>query len=46
LTFHVRDDLKRGWARKTRLQCHEEANEKTPGAYPDFTPQISGKYAK
>jgi 2-keto-4-pentenoate hydratase/2-oxohepta-3-ene-1,7-dioic acid hydratase in catechol pathway len=46
LTFSVRDDLKRTWARKTRLQCHEEANEKTPGAYPDFTKQTGGKYAK
>jgi hypothetical protein len=25
---------------------HEEAKEKTPGAYPDITPQLSGKYAK
>ena len=24
----------------------EEAAEKTPGAYPDLTPQLSGKYAK
>jgi 2-keto-4-pentenoate hydratase/2-oxohepta-3-ene-1,7-dioic acid hydratase in catechol pathway len=46
LTFHVKDDLKRTWARKTRLQCHEEANEKTPGNYPDFTKQLTGKYAK
>ena len=46
LTFTVRDDLKRTWARKTRLQCHDEANEKTPGAYPDFTKQTGGKYAK
>src|SRR5690349_20533112 len=46
LTFTVRDDLKRTWERKTRLQCHEEANEKTPGAYPDFTKQTGGKYAK
>ncbi|HWB50854.1 MAG TPA: fumarylacetoacetate hydrolase family protein [Stellaceae bacterium] len=46
LTFNVKDDLKRTWARKTRLQCHEEAKEKTPGAYPDFTPQLTGKYAK
>ena len=46
LVFSVRDDLKRTWARKTRLQCHEEANQKTPGAYPDFTPQLTGKYAK
>jgi 2-keto-4-pentenoate hydratase/2-oxohepta-3-ene-1,7-dioic acid hydratase in catechol pathway len=46
LKFSIKDDLKRTWARKTRLQCHEEAREKTPGAYPDFTPQLSGKYAK
>jgi 2-keto-4-pentenoate hydratase/2-oxohepta-3-ene-1,7-dioic acid hydratase in catechol pathway len=46
LSFNIRDELKRTWARKTRLQCHEEAREKTPGAYPDFTPQLSGKYAK
>ena len=46
LKFNIKDDLKRTWARKTRLQCHEEAREKTPGAYPDFTPQLSGKYAK
>ena len=46
LKFSVRDDLKRSWARKTRLQVHEEAKEKTAGAYPDITPQLSGKYAK
>jgi 2-keto-4-pentenoate hydratase/2-oxohepta-3-ene-1,7-dioic acid hydratase in catechol pathway len=46
LSFSVRDDLKRTWARKTRLDCHNEANEKTPGAYPDFTKQTGGKYAK
>ena len=46
LTFHVRDDLKRTWARKTRLQMHEEAKEKTAGNYPDITPQLTGKYAK
>jgi 2-keto-4-pentenoate hydratase/2-oxohepta-3-ene-1,7-dioic acid hydratase in catechol pathway len=46
LTFNVKDDLKRTWARKTRLQCHEEANEKTPGLYPDFSVQLTGKYAK
>ena len=34
LKFGVKDDLKRNWARKTRLQMHEEAKEKTPGAYP------------
>jgi len=46
LRFSVRDDLKRTWARKTRLQMHEEAKEKTAGAYPDITPQLTGKYAK
>src|SRR6185503_19432666 len=43
LTFRIKDDLKRTWARKTRLQCHEEANQKTPGNYPDFAPQLTGK---
>jgi 2-keto-4-pentenoate hydratase/2-oxohepta-3-ene-1,7-dioic acid hydratase in catechol pathway len=46
LRFGVKDDLKRGWARKTRLQMHEEAREKTAGLYPDSTPQLTGKYAK
>jgi 2-keto-4-pentenoate hydratase/2-oxohepta-3-ene-1,7-dioic acid hydratase in catechol pathway len=46
LKFGIKDDLKRSWARKTRLQMHEEAREKTPGAYPDITPQLAGKYAK
>lgn len=46
LSFTVKDELKRTWARKTRLQMHEEAKEKTPGAYPDITPQLTGKYAK
>src|SRR5215467_9773598 len=46
LKFSIKDDLKRGWARKTRLQVHEEAKEKTPGLYPDMTPQLTGKYAK
>ena len=46
LRFGVRDDLKRSWARKTRLQMHEEAKEKTAGSYPDITPQLTGKYAK
>src|ERR1700749_4895694 len=32
LKFTVRDALKRGWARKTRLQMHEEAKEKTAGS--------------
>ena len=46
LKFGVRDELKRTWARKTRLQMHEEAKEKTAGLYPDITPQLTGKYAK
>src|SRR6266481_4959731 len=46
LRFGVKDDLKRSWARMTRVQVHEEAKEKTPGAYPDMTPQLTGKYAK
>ena len=46
LTFHVKDELKRKWERKTRLQMHEAAKEKTAGAYPDITPQTAGKYAK
>jgi 2-keto-4-pentenoate hydratase/2-oxohepta-3-ene-1,7-dioic acid hydratase in catechol pathway len=46
LKFNIKDDLKRSWARKTRLQVHEEVKEKTAGLYPDVTPQLSGKYAK
>src|SRR5579862_3481691 len=46
LKFGIKDDLKRSWARKTRLQMHEEAKEKTAGNYPDFTQQLTGKYAK
>jgi 2-keto-4-pentenoate hydratase/2-oxohepta-3-ene-1,7-dioic acid hydratase in catechol pathway len=46
LKFTVKDALKRGWARKTRLKMHEEAKEKTAGSYPDITPQLTGKYAK
>ena len=38
LTFSVRDDLKRVWARTTRLEMAEQGKEGT-------TPQISGKYA-
>ena len=38
LTFSVRDDLKRTWARTTRLEMAEQGMEGT-------TPQISGKYA-
>jgi 2-keto-4-pentenoate hydratase/2-oxohepta-3-ene-1,7-dioic acid hydratase in catechol pathway len=46
LKFTIKDELKRTWARKTRLQMHEEAKEKTAGNYPDFTQQLTGKYAK
>jgi 2-keto-4-pentenoate hydratase/2-oxohepta-3-ene-1,7-dioic acid hydratase in catechol pathway len=46
LTFAIKDELKRKWERRTRLQMHEAAAQKTPGAYPDFTPQVAGKYAK
>ncbi|MDA1298136.1 MAG: fumarylacetoacetate hydrolase family protein [Chloroflexi bacterium] len=38
LRFNVRDDLKRKWARETRLQRQEQGHE-------DATPQVSGKYA-
>ena len=38
LTFRVRDDLKRTWARTTRLEMAEQGIEGT-------TPQLSGKYA-
>lgn len=40
LKFNVRDDLKRKWARVTRLQ-HQESGGEGPA-----TPQLSGKYAK
>ena len=46
LTFMIKDELKRKWERRTRLQMHEAAAQKTPGAYPDFTPQTAGKHAK
>jgi 2-keto-4-pentenoate hydratase/2-oxohepta-3-ene-1,7-dioic acid hydratase in catechol pathway len=39
LRFHVRDDLKRTWARETRLDRQNKGQEGT-------TPQLSGKYAK
>jgi 2-keto-4-pentenoate hydratase/2-oxohepta-3-ene-1,7-dioic acid hydratase in catechol pathway len=45
LSFNVKDELKRKWERVTRLQMHERAAQKTPGAYPDYTPQVAGKYA-
>jgi 2-keto-4-pentenoate hydratase/2-oxohepta-3-ene-1,7-dioic acid hydratase in catechol pathway len=40
LRFNVRDDLKRTWARTTRLEHKEK------GAEGAFTPQLTGKYAK
>ena len=39
LRVKIRDDLKRAWARETRLQRQEKGME-------GFTPQLSGKYAK
>jgi 2-keto-4-pentenoate hydratase/2-oxohepta-3-ene-1,7-dioic acid hydratase in catechol pathway len=38
LRFHIRDDLKRTWARETRLDRQERGLEGT-------TPQLEGKYA-
>jgi 2-keto-4-pentenoate hydratase/2-oxohepta-3-ene-1,7-dioic acid hydratase in catechol pathway len=46
LGFNIKDELKRKWERRTRLQMHEAAKEKTAGNYPDITPQAEGKYAK
>ncbi|MBM4441012.1 MAG: fumarylacetoacetate hydrolase family protein [Candidatus Rokubacteria bacterium] len=40
LTFGVRDDLKRTWARETRLDRQEKKLD------PPTTPQLTGKYAK
>jgi 2-keto-4-pentenoate hydratase/2-oxohepta-3-ene-1,7-dioic acid hydratase in catechol pathway len=39
LHVRIRDDLKRTWARETRLQRQEKGLE-------GFTPQLTGKYAK
>ena len=39
LHVNIRDDLKRTWARETRLQRQEKGLE-------GFTPQLTGKYAK
>ena len=39
LRVHVRDDLKRTWARETRLERQQKQLEGT-------TPQLTGKYAK
>ncbi len=41
LQFNIRDDLKRTWARKTRLTAREEGNVTSAG----HTPQLTGKYA-
>ena len=38
LNFGIRDDLKRAWARTTRLEMAEQGKDGT-------TPQISGKYS-
>src|SRR6202023_1519124 len=43
LRFNIQDDLKRKWGRRTRLQMHEAAKEKSAGNYPDITPQAEGK---
>jgi 2-keto-4-pentenoate hydratase/2-oxohepta-3-ene-1,7-dioic acid hydratase in catechol pathway len=45
LAFNIKDELERKWERVTRLQMHERAAQKTPGNYPDITPQTAGKYA-
>jgi 2-keto-4-pentenoate hydratase/2-oxohepta-3-ene-1,7-dioic acid hydratase in catechol pathway len=39
LRFKISDDLKRTWARETRLQRHEKGLD-------GHTPQLTGKYAK
>jgi hypothetical protein len=39
LSIRIRDELKRTWARDTRLE-HKEKGLEGP-----FTPQLSGKYA-
>jgi hypothetical protein len=39
LHVKIRDDLKRTWARETRLQRQEKGLE-------GFTPQLTGKHAK
>ena len=38
LTFNIKDDLKRTWARETRLDMMNKGQEGT-------TPQLTGKYA-
>jgi 2-keto-4-pentenoate hydratase/2-oxohepta-3-ene-1,7-dioic acid hydratase in catechol pathway len=44
LAFTVKDALQRRWERVTRGEMHERAAQKTPGNFPDITPQRSGKY--
>jgi hypothetical protein len=39
LEISVRDDLKRTWARDTRLERHRKK-------LPAITPQLTGKYAR
>ena len=39
LAINVKDDLKRTWARETRLERTEKGHE-------GLTPQLTGKYAK
>jgi Fumarylacetoacetate (FAA) hydrolase family len=39
LKISIRDDLKRTWARETRLERHRKK-------LPSITPQLSGKYAR
>jgi 2-keto-4-pentenoate hydratase/2-oxohepta-3-ene-1,7-dioic acid hydratase in catechol pathway len=46
LAFVVKDELKRRWERVTRGEMHERAAQKTPGNFPDITPQVVGKYAR
>src|SRR5438067_5217955 len=46
LGFNIKDELKRKWERKTRLQMHEAAKEESAGNEPDITPQAAGKYAQ
>jgi hypothetical protein len=38
LSFNIRDDLKRTWARETRLQRQQQGHDSP-------TPQVGGKYA-
>jgi 2-keto-4-pentenoate hydratase/2-oxohepta-3-ene-1,7-dioic acid hydratase in catechol pathway len=44
LAFTVKDALQRRWERVTRGEMHERAAQKTPGNFPDITPQVAGRY--